>query len=317
MTGLWAVFSLPELFLDFLNLALDLAPHGDFDVQIGNSGKSGPESLAETPRMGRYSKFPVLGDLAMASGRLFFYPLVLFKNDPSQNRPGWEVLRILLGLVLLAAAAFKSLDYFSNPFFLQPSLLFGRWASVLLIDGEIILALWALLGGPGQKKLWWFLTIAFGCFGLFSLGQFLQGENSCGCFGKVTINPGYTALFDLLALMALANFRPAPRKQIHFQWGWCRLVVFWGTGTLAVVGTFSMAIIRAGEKDFSSTGVLVLSPQTWTGKIFPLLPFVETTEDFQTGEWLIILINPDCPKCQELLLRFENLSKKSAHFAVI
>jgi thiol-disulfide isomerase/thioredoxin len=59
----------------------------------------------------------------------------------------------------------------------------------------------------------------------------------------------------------------------------------------------------------SGQGVVLLEPPTWLGKRLPLLPYIEAPEDLGAGTWVLILIHPDCPKCQALLPKYEEIAR--------
>jgi len=51
-------------------------------------------------------------------------------------------------------------------------------------------------------------------------------------------------------------------------------------------------------------GVVVLEPETWVGKRFPLIEHIDIGEQLAYGDWLVVLYRHDCPECRELLSGF-------------
>jgi len=119
---------------------------------------------------------------------------------------GYDVVRIVLGLVLLTAAALKGHQLATEPV-AGTGLLTSRWFLIGVVEFEFFFGLW-LLAGPYPKWTW---AAAFCCFALFagvSLWKGLSGEACCGCFGRVPVNPWYTLILDLAAVGALLCWRP-------------------------------------------------------------------------------------------------------------
>ena len=50
-----------------------------------------------------------------------------------------------------------------------------------------------------------------------------------------------------------------------------------------------------------AAGLVVLEPETWLGKTFPLAPHLEPTVDISTGNWVVLLFHHDFPDCQKAL----------------
>ncbi|MBN2022776.1 MAG: hypothetical protein JW809_08260 [Pirellulales bacterium] len=108
---------------------------------------------------------------------------------------GYDVVRALLGLLLLAAAVLKAHQLATEPV-LGAGLLDSRWVLIATVEFELFFGLW-LLAGLLPRLTW---AAAIGCFVLFagvSLHKALSGAASCGCFGRVEVNPWYTCTLDV------------------------------------------------------------------------------------------------------------------------
>jgi hypothetical protein len=110
-----------------------------------------------------------------------------------------------LGVVLLTAAVLKTHQLATGP--AEHSLFTYRWLLIGLVEFELALGLW-LLAGVYLEQARIAALAAFYEFGSVSLYQALSGEESCGCFGEVAVNPWHTLLFDLAALAALWRWHP-------------------------------------------------------------------------------------------------------------
>src|SRR5437879_907065 len=100
-----------------------------------------------------------------------------------------------LGLLLLTAAGLKLYGLGIEPvsrmgIFSAPAFQF------LVIVFEISLGAW-LLSGKLPSGAWLTVLTAFVGFAAVSLYQGVIGQASCGCFGKLSVNPWYTFVFDI------------------------------------------------------------------------------------------------------------------------
>ena len=118
----------------------------------------------------------------------------------------FDVVRIVLGSVLVVASFLKGFDLLTDPLaghdFLGP-----RWLLIVLVGFEWGLGLWLLAGFHPRLTRW----VAIACFAVFAgttLTMALAGESSCGCFGRVRVSPWLTLSFDLAAVGALLSFPP-------------------------------------------------------------------------------------------------------------
>jgi hypothetical protein len=119
---------------------------------------------------------------------------------------GFVVVRWLLGMLLLAAAALKvaglgvaavgPIGIFSSPAF-----------QVGVVGFEVFLALW-LLSGRNLIGSWLMALGAFVAFAGVNLYLAWIGQASCGCFGRLSVNPWYVLGLDVGILVALVAARP-------------------------------------------------------------------------------------------------------------
>jgi Methylamine utilisation protein MauE len=260
---------------------------------------------------------------------------------------GQTLLRILLGVVLLLAAAMKVHELSTTPYIAAFP---PRWMMIVFTELEILFAIWLLFVPKNFEKITWLATAClFSFFGLVTLYKALSGEASCGCFGRVEINPWYTLIFDTTAVGLLLWFRPrgienyfaqAKRlisKEIRLttifthllrgEAGYARLitarVLAVGTIwlTLAIPAAWSMASFAetTAHADLAALGqvfegpdgkpFVVLEPEKWIGKRFSLLDYIDIGGKFREGEWIVLLYHHDCPDCQGVVSRYEQLSE--------
>jgi hypothetical protein len=239
---------------------------------------------------------------------------------------GYDAVRIVLAIVLLAAAGLKAHQLATEPV-VGSGLLHSRPLLIAAVEFELFFGLWLLAGiWPGRTWL-----AALGCFILFACVAFwkaLSGEASCGCFGRVPVNPWYTFVLDTFFVVALLLFRPVPRvrhsetrseespsslagegkgeryaalKQLLRA---SVVVVAWlavGIPAALAMGTYRETTLSDAGEVTADGKIIVLNPGSWVGKKFPLLDYIDIGGRLKEGKCLILLYHHDCPKCQEAI----------------
>jgi hypothetical protein len=125
------------------------------------------------------------------------------------RRGGFPIVRVVLGLLLLTAAGLKAYDVVrgSGP---RWSLFSSPRSQIAVIEVETILGVWLLSGWSGRAA--WGATLGlFGILACISLHLGLTGQPSCGCFGRVEVQPWLAFAVDIAALVALVVWRPHSR----------------------------------------------------------------------------------------------------------
>jgi hypothetical protein len=192
-------------------------------------------------------------------------------------------------------------------------LLNNRGLLIFVVEIEILFAL-VLFSGIQQQWTWLISLLCFTIFSAISIMKGLSGESSCGCFGVVTVNPWITASFDIIIVILLAFFRepfklnfglsiPDRKKLAIVLTVWFFLAV----PTLFVMFSLKRQVHATLGTEFTGPDgnrMILLEPENWIGKEFPLASrFVQPAdyEMLKQGEWSVILIHADCPKCLQLL----------------
>ena len=84
-----------------------------------------------------------------------------------------------------------------------------------------------------------------------------------------------------------------------------------------VMATYQPAVVRPDGLIEGDSSFVVLEPDKWVGHQFPLIPYIDDGERFNTGNWLVVLYHHDCPKCREVMTRYEPLSGKLGPVAFV
>ena len=227
----------------------------------------------------------------------------------------YDYARILLGVVLVAAGLLKGYDLSSRSvawhgFFFPRGLLIG------LVEAELVFGLW-LLTGLYPKPTRWIATSCFTVFSAVTLMQALGGETTCGCFGQVSVNPWVTFTFDAAAVFALCRWGPSSTAPPTFRTHPLRTMFFLLSSVLISVLAATMVsqtIVSAltdQRNPFSEDDLVILEPDTWAGKRFPLLNFIDVGNVLSSGHWIVVLYHHDCAACQEVIPSYVRWSQRA------
>lgn len=227
----------------------------------------------------------------------------------------------LLGLMLLVASALKGYELATSSV-AETGFLTSRWFLIGQVEWELGLGLWLLSGFyPRAARM-----VALTCFIAFlgeSLHQGLSGQTSCGCFGKVSVNPWLTLGLDSAAIIALVrcgsvSLRSTASAPPLIRVGIC-VALF---AMLGLTGAWIMArhapVGITDEGDIPNDSRLVLlEPTGWVGRRFPLLRHIDMGKQLAEGEWLVLLYHHNCPVCRRAIKEYERFARSGTSQAVV
>jgi hypothetical protein len=174
------------------------------------------------------------------------------------------------------------------------------------VEFELVFGLWLLVGfcPRGTRR------VALACFGVFALvsaGKALAGEDSCGCFGLVVVNPWYSAVLDAGAIVALVFAGPGLRGQkSRTLFSRAEFTVFAGllvVPSAVLMGRFTPATLHGDGAIGGEGAVVLLEPESCVGRRLPLVSYVDIGSKLVAGNWTVVLYRHDCPKCHALIDR--------------
>ena len=181
-----------------------------------------------------------------------------------------------------------------------------------IVEFELLLGLLLLSGFLPRLTYAWSL-LCFGGFALVSLYKALSGDASCGCLGRVPVNPWYTFGLDTCAVLALLRRRPRnyPSMSERHARGLRPLPFFvtvWLT-LAAPLGLWAVTPPGSAATDlgdiFADGKTVILKPERWLGKRLPLLDYIDIRDRLADGEWTVVLYRHDCPRCREQLSKYD------------
>ncbi len=128
-----------------------------------------------------------------------------------------RIVMTVTGLILIIASLLKAHQLLTEPIITK-----GFWESweffVIQIPLELGLGIW-LISGLFRKAGWLIATIAFAGFIGVTFYKSITGQASCGCFGRIVVDPWYTLfLMDVPLFLLLAIFWPRGEKLLPPPW---------------------------------------------------------------------------------------------------
>jgi hypothetical protein len=221
---------------------------------------------------------------------------------------GYDVVRIVLATVLLLAGGLKAHQLATEPV-IGTGALDSRWLLMATVEFELFFGIW-LLSGILPKLTW---AAALGLFALFTCVSFykaISGHATCGCFGRVPVNPWYTTTLDVSIVFSLLRWRPKGQESLfsvnlrHLPQRAAGVLATWlmvGLPAAFAMGSYSDTTLSDAGDLIGNGTIVVLEPEKWIGKRFPLLDYIDIGDKLREGEWLVLLYHPDCPDCQRAI----------------
>lgn len=218
------------------------------------------------------------------------------------------LVRLLLASLLLLTAAPKVLSPAESAtmavaYHIPPLLI------AIVVQAELALAA-LLLFGCWPKRTLLSAAILFALFGAFSAYRGWAGYESCGCFGSFQVNPWITAALDgaMFAAAAWGAWKSPAEHRHELKRFYYAGRVYALAGLLAAAGMIASAPSSLGDAFSDADGLIVLEPETWIGKPFPLASYLSPKVALHEGRWTILIHHHDCPHCQEAVPQYERLA---------
>ena len=229
------------------------------------------------------------------------------RDGPASHVACYDAVRVLVAVVLLTTAGLKGYQLATEP--VRAAGLFeSRWFLIGLVELELCFGLW-LLSGSRPKLAWRAAVLCFGVFACVSAFKGVSGEASCGCFGRVSVNPWYTFALDLGLMGLLVAFPPAraPGRTWRIP-AWVCVLAFAGVGLPGAVAmaSFRPASVSPQGGIPEESRLVLLAPEEWLGKRFPLFDRIDVGDRLAEGKWLVVFYHVGCPECCELIERYRD-----------
>jgi len=228
---------------------------------------------------------------------------------------GWgsraRLLEFALAIVLAIAAVLKLERLHFGLSQAAASVIHNRVALGALVNAELLLAIWLVVGGLPRLRL--ALTMLFFSAMAATAGyEAARGVPNCGCFGDASAPPAVTAAFDVAAVLALQTTRKyrEPVRSI----GGPRLIGGFVLAALLSAGIWTASSVRPNTAVASlgrmsvPGGLVVLEPDTWRDRPFPLFDEIGGSGELKRGSWRVVFYHFDCANCVAAIPAYEALA---------
>ena len=206
---------------------------------------------------------------------------------------------------MLAASALKVHQLITEPIISK-----GFWESweffLIQIPLEMGLGIW-LICGLFRKAGWLLGLIAFVGFIGVTLFKGLSGEESCGCFGVIKVNPWITlTAIDIPIFLLLAIFRPKGEKLLPPPWPSLAHFLTIAIPTFILLPTVEYILItnKQAKPDVENWVSNQAEQNQW-----PMLDDINIKQQLQIGLWVVLLYHYDCPDCAKAIPEYEKMYK--------
>jgi hypothetical protein len=245
--------------------------------------------------------------------------------DLAPIRRRLEFVPILVGLLLLVAAMLKTYQMASEPA-VETSWVTSRWFQIAVVEWELLLGLGLLTGViPRATRL--AAIVSFAVFAVYNVYQVSASEGSCGCFGKISIDPMYTLWLDVVVVLALLLWDPGFASTHGLvssrTAGAFAVFLLAGAGVaLVMTGAVTSTLDKQGRLSGSGRWVIV-DPGAWPGQRLPLLSYIDIGDQLSKGEWIVVFYRHNCHRCKAAMPRYRRdaeqmVEKRSrARFALV
>jgi hypothetical protein len=243
----------------------------------------------------------------------------------------------LAGFVLLAAGILKSYHLLTEPILSRD--FWESWEFFLIqIPLELGLGIW-LVSGLFRKGAWLVAVLCFGAFICLTLQKGLTGAESCGCFGKVHVNPWITLFaIDVPLFLGLLIFRPIGQKLLPPPWPSTKHFFGVAIPTCLFLGAIVPILIlnKPAEK---TERYEVVRPEEWVkkepirkdptteeqvdagsvdeeatdenprGEEWPLLKYIDIADSLRAEIVVVLFYHYDCPDCLEAISLYDQMNR--------
>ncbi|HEY1601863.1 MAG TPA: MauE/DoxX family redox-associated membrane protein [Pirellulales bacterium] len=233
----------------------------------------------------------------------------------------YDTLRVVAGVLFLTAATFKAYQLATGPLN-ETDILTTRWFLIVVVEWEIAMGL-ALVVGLYQEPVRQIAIITFSIFIAVALYRGVTGDDSCGCFGSMPVNPWLVLAMDVVATAFFWKLRP--RRNVAQEpplaesrsgtWRvalFCSAFVASGIPTALAMNNGGPSALLADGERLGVSSLVVLDPNQWIGRQFPLQGHIDIGESLTSGRWTIVLHHHDCRKCRALIAKIEEAARESA-----
>jgi len=219
-----------------------------------------------------------------------------------------RIVTAVAGVILIIASVLKIYQLLTEPIISA-----GFWESweffLIQIPLELGLGIW-LLSGLFRKAAWVVALLAFAVFIIVTLQKGLAGEESCGCFGPVDVDPWITlSCIDITLFLGLLIFRPKGAKLLPPPWP--KAAHFFGVAipTFILMAVIIPVLILNKPPD-KTNRYEVVRPEEEAGEEWSMLEHIDIAESLRSGIAVVLFYHDDCPDCREAIPLYDQMSRQ-------
>jgi hypothetical protein len=226
-----------------------------------------------------------------------------------------QIIMTVTGLVLIIAAALKT-----HQLLTEPTISKGFWESwaffVIQIPLELGLGIW-LVCGLFRKAAWILAVLGFGLFILVTLQKGLIGAESCGCFGRVKVNPWITlSAIDVPIFLGLLIFRPKGLKLLPPPWPSAKHFFGVAIPTFILLGTIVPVLIFNKPPDKTDRYEVIKSGE-WVdakhqGEEWPMFKYIDIADSLRSGIVVAVFYSAECESCHQAIPIYDQICRDMA-----
>jgi hypothetical protein len=223
-----------------------------------------------------------------------------------------QIITVVTGLVLIIASVLKIHQLLTEPIISK-----GFWESwlffVIQIPLELGLGIW-LVCGLFRKAAWMIAVLAFGLFIAVTLQKGLIGAESCGCFGRVKVNPWITLLaIDIPLFLGLVIFRPLRLKLLPPPWP--SALHFFGVAIPTFIAfSIIMPLLVFNKPPDKTDKYEVIKPADWIAdarahKEWSMFKYIDIAGSLKSNIVIAVLFDTECETCHEAIPLYDRMAR--------
>jgi hypothetical protein len=235
----------------------------------------------------------------------------------SDKKTAGRIVMAVTGSVLIIATVLKIHHLLTEPIISET--FWESWYFFLIqIPLELGLGIW-LVCGLFRKAAHLVAVICFALFTVVTMQKAITGAESCGCFGRVHVNPWITlSAIDIPILAALLIFQIKNEKLLPPPWPSFKRLLATAVPTFLLMAVIMPVLIfnRPPEK---SDNYEVVRPEEWitkphsdngqTGGQWPMLKYIDIADLLQNNIAVVVLYSSECDTCHDAIPLYEQMSR--------
>ena len=229
------------------------------------------------------------------------------------------------GSVFIVATALKIHHLLTEPI-ISESFWESREFFLIQIPLELGLGIW-LICGLFRKAAWLTAVICFALFIVVTLQRALAGAESCGCFGRVHVNPWITLFaIDIPLLAALLIFRPRHEPLLPRPWPSFRRLLGTAIPTFVLMALI-MTVLIFNIPPEKTDRYEVVRPEEWIVKApadidqtneeqtagqWPMFKYIDVADSLRSNIVVVVFYSSECDTCHDAIPVYEQMCRDMA-----